>query len=83
MSKEDKKDYLKLFKEYQDAFSWSYWGLKTYDTRIIQNTIPLKSRVKPFQQNLSKYHPSLEPLMYQELKKLLDVEIIFQVRHST
>jgi hypothetical protein len=53
-----------------------------YDTRIIQHTIPLKYGIKPFQQNLRKYHPYLEPLMYQELKKLLDAKIIFQVRHS-
>jgi hypothetical protein len=37
--------------------------------------------VKPFQQKLHKYHPYLEPLMCQELKKLLDDKIIFQVRH--
>jgi hypothetical protein len=55
--------------------------LKTYDTRIIQHTIPLKFGVKHFQQNLHKYHPSLEPLMYQELKKSLNAKIIFQVRH--
>jgi hypothetical protein len=74
MCKEDKKSYLKLF-------AWSYQELKTYDTRIIQHTTPLKYGVKPFQQNLRKYHPSLEPLMYQELKKLLDAKIVFQVRH--
>jgi ribonuclease HI len=82
VSKEDRKAYLKLFKEYQDVFAWSYQELKTYDTRIIQHTIPLKYGIKPFQQKLRKYHPSLEPLMYQELKKLLDAKIIFQVRHS-
>jgi hypothetical protein len=38
--------------------------------------------VKPFQQKLWKYHSSLEPLICQELKKLLDAKIIFQVRHS-
>jgi hypothetical protein len=38
--------------------------------------------VKPFQQKLWKYHPSLEPLMCQELKTLVDFNIIFQVRHS-
>jgi hypothetical protein len=38
--------------------------------------------MKHFQQKLQKYHPSLEPLMYQELRKLLDTRIIFQVRHS-
>jgi hypothetical protein len=81
ISKQEKKTYLKLFKEYQDVFARSYQELKAYDTRIIQHTIPLKSRIKPFQQNIRKYHPSLEPLMYQELKKLLYSKIIFQVRH--
>jgi hypothetical protein len=52
-------------------------------TRINQHIIPLKPEVKPFQQKLKKYHRSLEPLMCEELKKLLDEKIIFQVRNST
>jgi hypothetical protein len=82
VSKEERKAYLKLFRQYQDVFSWSYRYLKTYDARIIQHTISLKNEAKNFQQKLQKYHPSLEPLMCQELKKLLDSKIIFQVRHS-
>jgi hypothetical protein len=82
ISKEEMKAYLKLFRQYQDVFAWSYKDLKMYDTHIIQHTIPLKPEMKPFQQKLRKYHPSLEPLMYQELRKLLDANIIFQVRHS-
>jgi hypothetical protein len=81
VSQEERKSYLKLFREYQDVFAWSYRELKTYGTHIIQHTIPLKSGLKPFQQKLMKYHPYLEPLMYQEIKKLLDSNIIFQVRH--
>jgi hypothetical protein len=82
ISKEERKAYLKLFRQYQDVFAWSYRDLKTYDTCIIQHTIPLKPELKPFQQKLWKYHLSLEPLMCHELKKLLDAKIIFQVRHS-
>jgi hypothetical protein len=75
--KEEMKAYIKLFKQYQDVFAWSYQDIKTYDTSIIQHTIPLKHEMKLFQKNLRKYHPSLEPLMCQELKKLLDDNIIF------
>jgi hypothetical protein len=58
VSKEERKAYLKLFRQYQDVFAWSYRDLKTYDTRIIQHTIPLKPEVKPFQQKLrSTTHP--------------------------
>jgi hypothetical protein len=56
VSKEERKAYLKLFRKYQYCFAWSYRDMKTYDTRIIQHTIPLNPRVKPFQQNLRNYH---------------------------
>jgi hypothetical protein len=79
--KEERKAYLKLFRQYQEFFSWSYRDLKNYDTRIIQHTIPLNPEIKSFQQKLRKYHPSLQPLMCQEFKKLLDAKMIFQVRH--
>ena len=39
--------------------------------------------MNPFQQNLKKIHPTLEPLIQKELKKLLYARIIFKVRHST
>jgi hypothetical protein len=52
MSKGERKAYLKLFRQYQDVFTWSYKDLKMYDTRIIQHTIPLKPEMKPFQKNL-------------------------------
>jgi hypothetical protein len=52
ISKEETKAYLKLFRQYQDVFAWSYRDLKTYDTHIVQHTIPLKLEVKPFQQKL-------------------------------
>jgi hypothetical protein len=52
ISKEERKSYPKLFRKYQDVFTWSYGYLKTYDTYIIQHTIPLKLELKPFQQNL-------------------------------
>ena len=52
ISKEERKAYPKLFKQYQDVFTWSYRDLKTYDTWIIQHTISLKPEVKPFQHKL-------------------------------
>ena len=37
-----KLKYIELFKEFQDVFAWSYEDLKSYDTSVIQHTIPLK-----------------------------------------
>ena len=73
---------INLFQQYKDIFAWTYEDLKTYDTHIIHHIIPIKTGVKPFRQQLRKMHPKLEPLIQNEVKKLLDVEIIFRVRHS-
>ena len=51
--------FIKLFQQYKDIFTWTSKDLKTYDTSIIQNMIPIKIGVKPFQQQLGKMHPKL------------------------
>ena len=56
--------------------------MKTYDTSIIKHVIPIKAGVKPYQHPLRKMHPKLEPLIQNEVNKLLDARIIFKVRHS-
>jgi len=74
--------YIKLFQAFKDVFAWTYSDLKTFDTCIMQHSIPLKAEVKPYQQKLRKFHPDLEPQMKQQLKKLLNAKIIFPVRHT-
>ena len=74
--------FISLFKQYKDVFAWMYEDLKTYDTKIIQHVIPIRTGVKPYLQPLRKMHPKLEPLIQNEVKKLLDAKIIFKVRHS-
>ena len=75
----ERATFMKLFKEFKDVFACTYKYLKNYDTKIIQYIIPLKEYAKPFQQKLRKMHPSLEPLVKKQLKKLLAAKIIFSV----
>ena len=62
LPQEEKLKYIALFKEFQDVFAWSYEGLKSYDTNIIKQKIPIKE-----EQNLSKklrrINPTLMPLI--------------------
>ena len=77
----ERSKFISLFQQYKDIFSWTYEDLKTYDTHIIEHFIPIKAGVKLFQQPLRKMHPKLEPVIQNEVKKLLDAKIIFRVRH--
>ena len=79
---EERISFIKLFKKYKDIFAWDYLDLKTYDTSIIQHTIPMISDDKPIQQELRKIHPNLEIQIKSELNKMLKDKIIFLVRHS-
>jgi hypothetical protein len=58
---DQKPKYIDLFKEFQDVFAWSYEDLKSYDTSVIQHTIPLKPNQKPFKQKLRRINPMLLP----------------------
>ena len=77
-----KLKYVELIKEFQDVFSWSYEDLKSYDTSIIQHTIPLKENKKPLKQKLKRINPVLLPLIEKEIKRMHDAGIITPIRFS-
>ena len=44
---EERTAFIRLLNKYKNVFSWNYEDLKTYDTSVIQHTIPMLSDVKP------------------------------------
>jgi hypothetical protein len=64
------------------VFEWSYDELRTYDTTMIKQNIPLNPGVKPFRQKLRKINPILLPVVEKEVKKILDAKIIVPLRYS-
>eukprot|EP00253_Pinus_taeda_P005164 PITA_05164 len=82
LTPEEKLAYIRLLRQYKNVFAWNYDELKTYDTSIIQHTIPMINNEKPVQQKLRKIHPNLENQIKTELNKLLKARIIFPVKHS-
>ena len=79
---EERESFIRLLRHNKHVFAWNYDDLKTYDTSIIQHTIPMLPEQKPIQQKLRKIHPNLENQIKTELNKLLKSRIIFPVRHS-
>lgn len=51
-------------------------------THVLYNLIPMKEGVKIFQLKLKKVYPMLKPMIYKEIKNILDVKIILKFRHS-
>jgi len=71
---DQKLKYIELFKEFQDVFAWSYEDLKSYDTSVIQHTIPLKEDKKPFKQKLRRVNLVLLPLIENKSKECTRLE---------
>lgn len=82
LSSEERLSFIRLLKTYKGVFAWDYADLKTYDTFLIQHTIPMTLNEKPVQQKLRKIHPNLESQVKSELNKLFKAKIIFPIRHS-
>ena len=74
--------YVALFKEYIDVFTWSYDDLKAYDKKIFQHIIPLREGAKPVKQKIRMMNPKLKPLIKVELEKLKKAGIIYPIMHS-
>lgn len=79
---DEKLKYMEPLKEFQDVFAWSYEDLKSYDTSIIQHTIPLKKDQKPFIQKLRRINPILLPSIEKEIKRMYEVGTITPIRFS-
>jgi hypothetical protein len=47
LSENKRVEYVKLLKVLSDVFAWKYEYLKTYDTSIIEHSIPLKYDTNP------------------------------------
>jgi hypothetical protein len=77
-----KQKYINLFKEFIDVFAWSYEDLKSYDTNIIQQKIPIKEDLKPFKQKLRRINPRLMSLIEKEIKNMYDANIIVPLGFS-
>jgi ribonuclease HI len=80
---EERKEIIKLLKEYRDVLAFTYDELKVYREDVIQHVIPLKEESKPFRQKLRQINPKLAPLVQKELQKMLAAGIIAQTRHSS
>jgi hypothetical protein len=65
-----KAKYISLLSSFADVFAWDYSDLKTYDTSIIQHTIPIKPNQKPFKQKLRRLNPKFLPSIEKEINRL-------------
>ena len=81
--KEEREQIINFLREYRDVLAFTYDELKVYREDVIQHTIPLKEEAKPFRQKLRKINPKLDPLVQQELQKMLAAGIIAHTRHSS
>ena len=69
-------------KDLSDVFASSYKDLKSYDTTIIQHTIPIKENENPFRQKLKRINPLPFHLIEKEIRNLFDEKIIVSFRCS-
>jgi hypothetical protein len=76
---EEVDQYVSLFKEYIDVFTWTYDDLKSYYKMIFQHIISLREEVKLVKQKIRMMNPKLKPVVKIELDKLKKAWIIYPI----
>jgi hypothetical protein len=69
-TKDEVDQYVELFREFYDIFTWTYDDLKEYDKIIIQHIIPMKEGTKLVRHKPRIINPKLKPLVKLELEKM-------------
>jgi hypothetical protein len=80
-SDKEKVKFTELLHEFQYVFAWSYEDLHGFDPALIQHAILVKEGIKPVRQKQRPINAALEATIIKELKKLLEVGIIFPVKY--
>ena len=65
--------YTKLFKEFQDVFSWSYDEMLGRDPRIVEHEIKTYPDARHVRQRLRVMNPCKEPAIKEDIEKFLKV----------
>ena len=78
-SPDEIKEYIELFKEFHDIFTWSYEEMPGVDPRIIEHEIKMYLDAKPVRQCLCAVNPRKEPTIKAKIEKLLKVGFIYHV----
>lgn len=80
---EERHAFILLFQEFSDIFTWEYSNLKGFDPSITQHTIELEPNAKPVRKKQRPLNPNLEPLMIKRLNKLIEIGIIYPIKHTS
>jgi hypothetical protein len=70
--------YTKLFKEFRDAFTWSYQEMSRIDPRIVEHEIRTYPDAKPIRHHLKAINPRKASTIKAKVEKLLNVGFIYQ-----
>jgi hypothetical protein len=71
--------YMILFKEFHDVFSWSYEEMLGIAPRIVEHEIQTYENAKPVQQKLGPFSPRKATTIKDEVEKLLKASFIYPI----
>lgn len=83
LTSEEKEDLLKILKEFQDVFAWSYEEMPGLDPSLVCHTLNVQPGSKPIVQPRRNFHPEVEEKIKHEVEKLIASGFIKPIKHPT
>ncbi|KAH9330262.1 hypothetical protein KI387_002370, partial [Taxus chinensis] len=72
VTEQERYEFVQLFQEFLDVFSWSYEDLIWFNPKLAQHIIKLDPAAKPIKKKQRLVNPHIEPLMKKDLNKLIE-----------
>ena len=67
---------IKVLKEYNDTFAWTYEDMPGLDPALVEHRLPIKPGAKAVKQKLRRLHPKMDLQVKEEVDKLHKAKFI-------
>ena len=71
LDKEKRDELLKLLKEFEDIFAWSYEQMPSLDESLVTHELHVSPSCAPVKQSARVFRPEIEIQIKEEIDKLL------------
>ena len=83
LSQEERTELIRLLKEYQDVFAWTYDEMPGLDEKLVTHHLHVKPGSKPIKQSPRQFRHEVEDQIKSEIQKLLAAGFIKPIHHPT
>ena len=83
LTEAQKRELIRLLREYIDVFAWSYDDMPGLSTNIVSHKLPINPEFDPVKQKMRKFKPDLSLRIKEEVTKQIQSKVVEVTKYPT